>query len=132
MIATSRQQRRILAKENAKLPQELQEIPRQFWPAGLDDPKRTRVWRSQRFLVQEFVEPRPVVVRLSVNRTTLDGLRWKEGISWDELQEIKNSCGYADADAVEIFPAQSDIVNVANMRHLWVMLEKLPFGWRRA
>lgn len=33
--------------------------------------------------------------------------------------------------AVEIYPAERDIVNVANMRHLWVLPERLPFGWRR-
>ena len=57
--------------------------------------------------------------------------RWKDGISWDALQEIKSAVGYGDRDAVEIFPAQKDLVNVANMRHLWIVPESIPFAWRR-
>ncbi|MGL0761287.1 DUF4222 domain-containing protein [Citrobacter freundii] len=57
--------------------------------------------------------------------------RWKDGISWDALQEIKNAVGYADRDAVEIYPAQKDVVNVANMRHLWIVNEPLNFAWRK-
>lgn len=34
-------------------------------------------------------------------------------------------------DAGEVFPAESDVVNVANMRHLWLLREPPPFGWRR-
>jgi len=36
-----------------------------------------------------------------------------------------------DADAIEIFPADMDVVNVANMRHLWVMAEPVEFAWRK-
>lgn len=83
------------------------------------------------FLVQEFMEAAPAFARLSVNRTTLDGDRWSENITWDELQRIKAECGYRLADAVEVFPADPDVVNVANMRHLWVLREPLPFAWRK-
>jgi hypothetical protein len=30
---------------------------------------------------------------------------------------------------VEIYPRDRDIVNIANMRHLWVMAEPLALGW---
>ena len=74
----------------------------------------------------------PAIVRLSVNRTAIEGPRWKEGVSWDELQAIKRQCGYGDHDAVEVFPRDVDVVNVANMRHLWILdpAQPLPFAWR--
>jgi hypothetical protein len=71
------------------------------------------------------------VVRLSVCRTSLAGDRWQDGITWDELQRLKRECGYGDADAIEVFPADTDVVNVANMRHLWVMADPIACAWRK-
>ncbi len=56
---------------------------------------------------------------------------WAANITWEELQAIKNRIGYADKTAVEIFPAEKDTVNVANMRHLWILPESLTFGWKK-
>ena len=56
--------------------------------------------------------------------------RWKDDITWDELQEIKRQAGYGNQMAVEIYPDDLDIVNVANMRHLWILDEPLPIGWK--
>ncbi|MBC3253529.1 hypothetical protein H8I91_25005 [Serratia fonticola] len=106
-------------------------IDRGKWPASQYDPTRTAVYLNGDFLVQVFTEEKGVI-RLSINTVNMrsDG-RWKDGISWDVLQEIKNAVGYADRDAVEVYPAAADVVNVANIRHLWVMPEKLGFAWRR-
>ena len=107
------------------------EVPKAQWPQKLHDPKRTHVWANSYFLVQEFREEEGVI-RLTVNITGMGmNARWKDGITWDALQEIKNAVGYADWDAVEIYPAEHDVVNVANMRHLWILPEPLPFAWRR-
>lgn len=129
-IQTTRAQRRQLERDNAKLPATLQEIPRGEWPNPRSS--QLRVWRSRGFLVQEFNAPAPALVRLSVNRTSLAGERWDENITWDELQRIKAECGYADAEAVEVYPRDADVVNVANMRHLWVLLDPVPFAWRKS
>lgn len=40
-------------------------------------------------------------------------------ITWDQLQEIKNSIWGTDARAIEIYPAEKDVVNSLNCRHLW-------------
>ncbi len=125
---TTREQRRQLARENMKQPAVLCEVPRHEWPTA--NAKQLRVLRSRDFLVQEFHEPAPALVRLSVCKTTVQGQRWQDGITWDDLQRLKRECGYGDADAIEIFPADADMVNVANMRHLWVMSSPVPFAWR--
>ena len=129
-IITTRAQRRQMSRDNAKQPNALTEVPRPLWP----DPgaPQLRVLRSREFLVQEFREESdPILVRLSINRTSMHGDRWSDGISWEELQRIKAECGYAEMDAVEVYPTWRDEVNVANMRHLWVLRDPLPFAWRR-
>jgi hypothetical protein len=128
-ISATRAQRRQLERDNAKQPSRLQEVLREQWP----DPGAThiRVLRSRDFLVQEFEASAPAVVRLSICRTSLSGDRWQDGISWEELQRLKCECGYGTADAIEVFPADADVVNVANMRHLWVMAEPVACAWRK-
>lgn len=128
-IITTRAQRRLLAKDNSKLGDKLVEIPRGDWPPGIAGTGRVRVWRSRDFLVQQFEDPH-ALARLSVCRTTLVGDRWQDGITWDQLQAIKGACGFANRDAVEIYPDERDVVNVANMRHLWVLRHEIPFAWR--
>ncbi len=132
MVATTRAQRRQIERDNAKQPIALAPLPRDQWPGQRADASRRRVWRSRGFLVQEFDAPAPASVRLSVNRTVHDGAGWAEAITWDELQAIKAQCGYAHHTAVEVYPPMLDEVNVANMRHLWVLAAPLPFAWRRS
>ena len=121
-----------LRKENKKWPNHLVMVPREEWPEDIRNAPIQRVLRSNRFLVQVFDAYPNAIARLSVCRTEIKGSRWSDGISWDELQEIKNSCGYADCDAVEIYPCDEDVVNVANMRHLWIMRDPIPFAWRKS
>jgi hypothetical protein len=51
----------------------------------------------------------------------------KDGIGWDVLQTIKNEMLGEDVTAVEVYPASDQVVNEANIRHLWEMPEPLPF-----
>ena len=127
-----RQARTAVLKESARWPVTCVEIPRSEWnPNVLNHPRApTRAWRSRDFLVQEFPAEGPAIVRLSVNVTALDGQRWKDGIPWDDLQRLKAEAGYPMHDAVEVFPRATDVVNVANMRHIWI-LPKPICGWRR-
>lgn len=127
-VIASRNQRRLLEKENAKQPTVLREVPRDQWP----DPFAPvlRLLRSRDFLVQIHQAKAPADVRISVNHSDVVGGEWRDGITWEELQRIKRECGYGDRDAVEVFPSDIDVVNVANMRHLWVMLDPVSFAWR--
>lgn len=51
-------------------------------------------------------------------------------IPWAEKQRIKNELFGAETVAVEVFPAMSELVDEANMYHLWVLPDgmKLPFS----
>jgi hypothetical protein len=133
VIAGNRDTRRAAAKylreESAKWPEQLTEVPREQWPQRMH-PGLVRVLRSRAYLVQVFHDA-GVVARLSVSRTALapDG-GWEADIPWEDLQRLKAEAGYGKHDAVEVFPRAGDEVNVANMRHLWVLAEPLHFVWR--
>lgn len=121
-----------LMRTNAVLDPVLREIPREQWPHSLvSGAERVAVWRSAQFLVQFFEERG--CLRMSVNRAELNraGDRWKDGITWDELMEIKRGCGFGDKEAVELYPRDADVVNVANIRHLWFLPEPVAFAWRK-
>lgn len=129
-ITTTRKQRRQLGRDNARRSSALEPVAPSEWPmnvpAGL-----LSAWRSRDFLVQVFDSGG--VTRVSVSRTTLDHEteRWVDGIAWEELQSIKREIGFGTYCAVEVFPPDVDVVNDANMRHLWVLRETPAFVWRR-
>jgi len=89
-----------------------------------------RAWRSAEFMVQAFNDAHGTI-RLSVNRTHVDPatLRWVDGIRWDDLQRLKQEAGYGEREAVEIYPPDGYVVDVANMRHLWILPGRMPFSW---
>ena len=91
----------------------------------------TEVWLSTSYLVQVFAEP-DGLERLSINRTSvLPSGRWADGITWDALQRLKAECGRADRWAVELYPPDGAVVDVANIRHLWLLPAPPAFGWNR-
>jgi hypothetical protein len=49
--------------------------------------------------------------------------------SWSDMQRIKNELAGSERIAVEVFPAESELVDKANMSHLWVYPEDfvMPF-----
>jgi len=134
-MRSSQARRAVLAEQNRSQPAALAPIPRDQWPPQRPGaPFPIEAFRSREFLVQIFDEPSGL--RMSVNRTALKGFRdgqplWRDGISWDELQRLKAEAGYADRWAVECYPPESEIVNVANLRHLWLLPEAPAYGWQR-
>ena len=132
---TNRELRRMLEAENAKWPRALREVPRDDWPPACQTMSASgrgphRVFRSRDFLVQVHDAPY-AVGRLTISRTTLGKDRWNDGISWDDLQRLKAEAGYSGMAAVEVFPPDCDVVNVANMRHLWILAEPPAYMWRQ-
>jgi hypothetical protein len=128
-----KRQRRELAIENIKWPRELREIPPHQWPGYLDGiaPKRPpmRLFRSRDYLVQVY-DAIDDHLRLTVNRMAIDDDgRWRDGITWDDLQRLKREAGYGSWWAVEIYPADACIINDAPMRHLWMSQRAVAFGW---
>lgn len=130
------EKRRFLRKENQRYGLALTRVPEAAWRQSsalrTSSAPVLSVWRSCRYLVTIF-EEKPRIHRISICRSALDDQgRWKDDIPWEELQRLKDEAGYSQCDAVEIYPAAADLVNVANMRHLWVCLDqpRHPLTWR--
>lgn len=137
----NRNERRALAafarSEAARRPAVMTEIPRSRWPAHFksDPAAPIKAWESRRYLAQLYDggsrEDR-TVLRLSICRVTLkDDGKWEEDLTWEELMAVKSECGFRETYAVEVYPAVAEIVNVANMRHLWLLSTPLTIGWFR-
>jgi hypothetical protein len=119
------QERHALHVENTRWPRnKLVVVPRDKWPHLPPYMKRPiKVMRDRNWLVQIFEEVDSI--RLSINRTDLDkNDDWRDCITWDELMELKRQAGYGQSCAIEIYPEDTDIVNVANIRHLWIPLSQ--------
>lgn len=52
--------------------------------------------------------------------------------TWWEMQRIKDEIAGADATAVEVYPPHAEIVDAADMFHLWVLPGRLPFSLYRS
>jgi len=58
------------------------------------------------------------VVRFYADRIAIQS--WNDlAISWEQLQAVKNKALGDDVIAIEIFPPESNVVNLRNTRHLW-------------
>lgn len=128
----TREQRRQLDRDNARQPVVMTRVPESTWPVNVAmSPGRPQeVWRSRYFLAQVFKTRdglRITISRTSVNTSTG---RWQDEISWDELMSVKREIGRGSRWAYECYPADANVINVANMRHLWVPDTPPSFGWR--
>lgn len=107
---------------------DFQEVPKSAWPLTVNPP--IKVFKSSVFLVQVYAELSEIL-RLSILKIQRDSntQTWTDGITWDELQEIKNTVGYENYCAVEVYPEKHNVVNVAAIRHLWVLPTRPDFVW---
>lgn len=129
----NRAQRRALAKNEKKLfaanfTDELTPIEpgSPFFPYTSAKDALLKVYQSRKFRVRIWDEAAHPTVKCRISIERIDyagGQRQQDGISWDELQDIKNKVGFADYCAVEVFPPENRVINLANARHLWVLHE---------
>jgi hypothetical protein len=77
---------------------------------------------------QIVVRPGPSdTIHLSIKRKDREICR-----DWRHLQEIKNLLVGPECEGVELFPAESRVVDVANQTHLWCYGDerfRVPVGW---
>ncbi len=72
-------------------------------------------------------QPRSELLWLSIHRKDRKAVR-----DWRHMQAIKNEVAGPDRVAVEVYPAESDLVDTSNEYHLWVLpasIGRLPFGF---
>jgi hypothetical protein len=87
------------------------------------------VWRNSRYQVVVRHcgrEDSPAIVWLSIKRHDGEPAR-----DWRDLQRLKNELVGTDVEAVELFPAESRLVDNANQSHLWCFPGfRFPFGFQ--
>lgn len=87
-----------------------------------------RAWRSKTLIAVLWQQGEHH--RLSICRTQLgDDGHYRDGLTWDDLQAAKAECGFDDRWVVEVYPPESEVVNVASMRHLFFLDAPPPFAW---
>jgi hypothetical protein len=90
-----------------------------FHPTG-------KLWSNDRY----------VVIEDSAGELAPDGWTWlsirrqdrSPRISWRDLQRIKNDICGEEAEAIEVYPAESRLIDGANQRHLWVLKSGTTVG----
>jgi hypothetical protein len=95
--------------------------------------KTQEVWLNDQYQVNvRRLEPTetsgfPAMIHLSVKRRDKGSLH-----DWRHLQQIKNMIVGPEHEAVELYPAESRLVDTANQYHLWVLADptiRFPFGF---
>lgn len=87
------------------------------------------VWEDGTFCASAFLDQN--TIRLDIHRKDM-----KDGLGWDELQNIKTKCGFGEFDAVEFYPRNCDVLNTGNIRHLYLFSTLLPqirrgYTWKK-
>lgn len=101
----------------------MRELEHNEWPfMPCFETRPLRVWMSNEYMAVLYQQNYDGKKRLTVNMLEKgsDG-RYRGGITWDELQRIKNECLGDDVWCAEMYPAQSDVINNQNQRHLWLL-----------
>lgn len=118
-------------------------IPTEYWGQWED--------RSRTLIHHPINQRRPGAIRSAfVNQVmsvqvSVDATDWGEvthlwikrhdgkPVTWREMQRVKNELVGDERLGMEVYPPRSEVVDVANMYHLWVLPEgfRLPFGLDR-
>jgi hypothetical protein len=82
------------------------------------------LWKNNTYAIAVYDEHEGIT-HVTVQR--LDGTPARD---WRHLQQIKNEVVGPEREAVELYPAQSRVVDMTNTTHLWVMAEgvTVPLG----
>lgn len=51
--------------------------------------------------------------------------------TWHEMQRIKDDLAGPEATAIEVYPPRSEVIDGADMFHIWVLPGRLPFSLAR-
>lgn len=127
----NREQRRALEKAKRQLiasyPETLEVVPENDpnLPYSSHPQDIDKIYRSKKYTV--IVWNVPAGKKLSIQRNEWDSHtnRYRDNISWDEIQEIKRQCGFGEQNAIEFYPPDSEVINIANVRHIWILPDEL-------
>lgn len=108
----------------------LQPLPLARQMRDLLDDNPDSVWRNSIYQVElrrvpaSFSEDIDYITHLSVKRIDREPIG-----DWRVLQRIKNELLGEEVEAVELYPAESRLVDTSNQYHLWALPEGQRFPW---
>lgn len=84
------------------------------------------IWRNNTYIVIVERSPLGFVTSLSIRRDDREAIH-----DWRDFQQIKNDIAGSETEAVELYPAESRLVDSANQYWLWVLPPgvQLPLGF---
>lgn len=87
------------------------------------------IWINSRYIVYSRRIPSEdattYLVHLSIKRIDRTVIH-----DWRDLQRIKNELAGLEWEGIELYPAESRLVDTANQYHLWCFPFQMPFGFR--
>lgn len=86
----------------------------------------TKIFKNDIYTVH-VNDDHPDIIWLSIKRNDQAPIK-----DWRDFQEIKNQIVGYENEAVELYPAESRLVDTANQYHLWVIKDptfRFPFGF---
>lgn len=101
-----------------------------------DQMKKEVLYKSEHYQVAIDKSPSHgfrgmLIWHLSVKRIDKEPI-----MDWRDLQDIKNKLAGPEVEAIQLFPAESRLVDSANQYHLWCIMKegkerqpKIPVGW---
>lgn len=103
---------------------EMQKLDKDKWPFIFSlESEVLDVWMSKDYIAILYRQLIDNQKRLTVNSLRKNGKDYKDGITWDELQRIKNECLGKEVWCIENYPAESKLINLSNQRHLFLLDE---------
>jgi hypothetical protein len=110
------------------------EITEEMVEAQYMESLQNETWLNSKYQVQvrrpaQTSEEGPTdmpVIHLSIKRIDKQPIH-----DWRDLQKIKTELLGAEIEAIELYPAESRVVDTANQYHLWCFPEgyQVPVGW---
>ncbi len=85
------------------------------------------LYRNSRYQVARYVDTQPegdTIIHLSIRSLANDARH-----DWRDFQKIKNELAGVEWEGVELYPAESRLVDGVNQFHLWCFPTRLPFGF---
>jgi hypothetical protein len=84
------------------------------------------VWLNDKYQVNVREDKKSGMTWLSIKRLDKESIH-----DWRDLQTIKNMLTHPEREAIELYPAESRLVDSSNQYHLWVLPlgQKVPVGW---
>lgn len=90
--------------------------------------RNSTLWMNDTYMVK-VNQSSAEVVHLSIKRNDREPVT-----DWRDKQEIKNQLVGPECEGVELFPAESRLVDTSNQYHLWVLRDptaRIQMGWNQ-